>query len=132
MGIKCGLEIVEPAKRAQYVQTSWNNALLLDNQSTLANSSVMNPFYFGEPTSNYRVTRHPDNWNKIINDAWDSVVPEKKLEIAVEDGLYNDETVIPLYFYDALFAVTNKVRDSGLGLLGRYYYPTAENIWLSK
>jgi TPP-dependent trihydroxycyclohexane-1,2-dione (THcHDO) dehydratase len=110
----------------------WDNALLYTPMNQFANmNTTYNNFY--NPQSNWFQSVHKpaDMWKilqvSLITPAQDPVALRQ-----VTDWLVNDCTTIPLDYPAAMWAVTNKVQDSGLGLRGASTYWNTENVWLSK
>ena len=88
--------------------------------------------WWGVPSSWYQSMKKPDGWPEMLRASLTSVQPEPALMQKCVQALYDDETVIPLDYGTALWAITDNVQDSGVGLRGSSTQWNSQDVWLSK
>jgi hypothetical protein len=58
--------------------------------------------------------------------------PDKAIILKAEKIQYDDAMAIPIYYGASLWALTDKVHDTGLGTRGNAAWWEPQNAWLSK
>jgi peptide/nickel transport system substrate-binding protein len=133
VGIQAELQLVEPAKYQQYLSGSWENGILLNPLMQWANPNTTFNFFFGVPGSFFQKTlKKPDTWKDILTASLITPAPDAAATKKMEDAAYDDVMVIPLYYGASIWAVTDKVHDSGLATRGAPTWWEPQNAWLSK
>jgi peptide/nickel transport system substrate-binding protein len=132
VGINAELEFPEPARLSQYQTGTWNNALLFGNILYRANFNDALNLWFGVPTSWYKSMKKPDNWENIFKATLTSRLPESDLMQKCVQALYDDQTIIPISYGTSMWALTDRVNDTGLGARGTPDHFNPQDAWFSK
>lgn len=131
VGIQAQIQLVEGAKVVSYLIGKWDNGLLLDSMLQWPNFNQNMSFYFGEPPFFYQVTKHPAGWADLMNASINAPTESTTLDQQCVQALYNDATIIPLYFGATLTGATNNVHDTNISGRSSIYWDP-ESTWLSK
>ena len=72
--------------------------------------------YFGLPsaTLSNKSVKKPAGWDDMLNASLATATPEAALLQKMNRALYDNSTVIPISYGATMYAVTNKVHDTGL------------------
>ncbi len=133
VGIQADLQFPEAAQATAYLTGTWKNAVLYNPLIQWANPNTGFNFYFGVPKSTwFPSTARPANWADIVTPSLIASKVDAALAQKAEGALYNDDTVIPLFFSVANIITTNKVRDSLIGTRGASTWWEPQQTWLSK
>jgi peptide/nickel transport system substrate-binding protein len=134
IGIVCDVQFPEQAQATSYLTGSPpHNALLFNSLLQWANPNTGFNFYFGVPKSTwFPSTSRPTGWVDTVTPSLMSAKVDSTLAKKAEDALYNDATIIPLWFAVANFAVTGQVQDSYIGTRGASTWWEPAYTWLKK
>jgi peptide/nickel transport system substrate-binding protein len=132
VGIQVDLEFVDAAKYQAYQTGTWNNALLYTSVIHYPNYNAVLAQWFGVPSSWFKSMKRPDKWEEMVTATITSTLQEPALMQKCVQAIYDEETIIPLDYGTSLWAVTDQVRDSGVGTRGSSTAWNSQNAWLSK
>jgi peptide/nickel transport system substrate-binding protein len=133
IGIQCELEFPEAAAYQQYASGTWKNGLLFSPQREWANPNSALNFYFGVPTSSfYKSLKKPDTWTDTLTASVTAPTTDTALMQKCFKQLYDDETVITLFYGNTLWVQKNNLQDTGLGTRGSATYWNPQYAWFSK
>jgi peptide/nickel transport system substrate-binding protein len=109
------------------------NSVLYNVLLQWANPNTGYNFYFGVPKSTwFPSTSRPAGWVDVVTPSLMSPKVDATLAKKAEDALYNDNTVIPLWFGVGNFALTNQVQDSYIGTRGATTWWEPAYAWKTK
>jgi peptide/nickel transport system substrate-binding protein len=132
IGLQVDLEFVDAAKFQAYQTGTWNNGLIYTNIIHYPNYNAVLAQWFGVPSSWFKSMKRPEGWENTVTASITSLNQESALEQKCVQALYDDVTTIPLDYGTSLWAVTDKVHDSGVGTRGSSTQWNSQNAWLSK
>ena len=132
IGIQMDLNIMDGAKYTATYTGTWKNALVYVALYWYPNFNAIANFYFRVPTStNFQSLKKPDNWTDVFNASISSASLDPKLMQKMNQALYDDATLIPLYWGMSIWATTSGVHDS-VGSRGGSGFWDNQNTWIGK
>jgi ABC-type transport system substrate-binding protein len=133
VGIQAQLQFLEASAAQVVASGTWHNALLFNVLRNFPNPNSGFMFAFGVPQSTmYQSLKKPDGWAALLTASVTATTPDPVTAQKCEDALYNDATVIPMYYTMGEFAVTNQIHDIGFGSWGTISYWNPGDAWFSK
>ncbi len=131
-GIQTDLNIMDVAKYTATYTGTWKNALIYVALYWYPNFNAISNFYFRVPAStNFQSLKKPDAWADSFTASVSSATLDPKLMQKMNQVLYDDATLIPLYYGMSIWATTDNVHDSQ-GTRGGSGFWDNQNTWLSK
>ena len=110
---------------------TWKDALLVGEIPARPNFNATLNQIFDPSTNWYKSMKKPEGWAAMISATLNSPAQDSDLMQKCIKALYDDATVIPIYWNKAIWATTSKVHDAGLGARGSSTLWYAQNAWLS-
>jgi peptide/nickel transport system substrate-binding protein len=133
VGIEAEINMVEPAKMAQYqTATTWENALLWAGTQEHPNFNASISAFWRVGSVYFASLKRPDGWVEVTNASFTSEEVDPALMRACVEMAYNDAMVIPLSISSTLYAVNPKLHDTGFGKRGSNTMADTQNAWFSK
>jgi peptide/nickel transport system substrate-binding protein len=129
-GIQAELSFCESALFTQIVKGTWKNALLCYPLDQWPNPNTAFSTYFGVPATMLKSIKKPEGWSSLLNASMSSLTPDPVLARNCEDALYNDVSVIPVFYQSSLWATTYNVKDTFLGARGVPTWWEPQLAWL--
>lgn len=131
VGIEVDLDFVEPLKFLEYQMKGWKNALLFTNFGMEGNPIPAIGFTFPPVrTGRFEVVKNPPGWEEVYNKSATTPTVEPAWLQKYTSEIFNDVMIIPIYWNNALYALSPKVHDIGLNKYGVGDWDKA-NTWLS-
>jgi len=132
IGIVVDLDFVDMGKYMDYRRKGWSNGFLCQPFLAYTNFGRTLELYLPSTSPELVSLKRPTGFDDLINEAVTSREPDMpKLKNAVRK-IYDEATVIPIYFTGAGWAHAKKVHESGfLSLEGSQDW-TPEKAWMSK
>lgn len=131
-GIQASLRFPEVDVFSSILTGTWNNGVILDSEQLSANPLAGWATIFGQGSPWFGSMARPAGIGELMTQALTTPKLEPDLAKQIEDTLFNDHTVIPLWFNADTWAVTDKVMDSGLGTRNLSLWFEPQNTWMSK
>jgi peptide/nickel transport system substrate-binding protein len=132
VNITCTLDFPAAAQMAAYQQGTWNNALLYTTIFEYPNFNYNLNINFSSSSAWYKSKALPDGWQKAFDVSLTSLEPDTALIRNLVNMLYDNETVIALFYPAYLSAMTSDVRDTGIYSRITNYWWNPQNAWLAK
>jgi peptide/nickel transport system substrate-binding protein len=130
VGIIVEIQYSEAPKYATYQMGTWSNALLVGEIPARPNFNATLSQIFDPNTTWYRSMKKPEGWAPMISATLTSPAQDSALMQKCIQALYDDATVIPLYWNKGIWATASNVHDAGLGARGSSTLWYAQNAWL--
>jgi peptide/nickel transport system substrate-binding protein len=133
VGIQTELELAEASKFNTYMLGEYRNALLLTPLQEWANPNNQLVYYWGTPGTYFKNSvSKPDGWADMVAASIITAEPDKATIQKAEKIQFDNAMAIPIYYGASLWALTDKVHDTGLGTRGNAAWWEPQNAWLSK
>ncbi len=133
IGIQCDLDFPEAAAYQAYATGTWKNALIYNALLEWPNPNTALNFYYGVPVSSwFQSLKKPDGWSSLFTATISSPDVDLNLVKKCYDALYDDTTLITLFYGSTLWLEKANVQDSGHGKRGNPVYYNPQFTWLSK
>jgi peptide/nickel transport system substrate-binding protein len=131
VGIQADLEYQDAAKYTGTIQGTWNNGLVLNTFLEWPNYNNGFNFYFGPTSPFFKSLQKPDGWSDAFKATLTSPAPDVTLMRKCVNLLYDNSSVVALYYGASIYAATQNVRDTGLDTRSSIYW-NKQDTWLSK
>lgn len=131
VGIQVDLDFPETAKFTQYMLGDYKNGLVYTGLAGWANPNVLFGSYFGTPPNFFKNIVKPEGWAELLKQSNNTALAEAELTQKLERMLYENALGIPLYHSASMYALTDKVHDTGIGTRGMTVWWEPQNTWLS-
>jgi len=133
IGIQADLQLPEAASYTDLQLGKFHNALFLITLQEWANANTQFSSYWGAPSTTYfKNVSKPQGWSDAIVASANTPTVDAAATKKLEDMAYDDAMAIPLYNGASVWALTDKVQDTGLGTRGNAAWWEPQNAWLSK
>lgn len=130
VGIQADIELPAGAKFASYMGGTWDNAVVVGMIIEIANYNLSFNNFLSYPATLYKSTARPPDYPQLYADTLGSKDVDPALQQKVVQSLYDNDSVIPLYYTKSIWVLTDNVQDSGIG--DKVMYWNSQNTWLSK
>jgi hypothetical protein len=111
---------------------SWKNGVLFGAGAGSANPLSGWNLTYGPGTTWFQSVKKPAEIGEAFKAALAAPKLDPVLAQKVEAAIFNDATIMPLWFSTNNWVVTDKVMDSGLGTRDLFAWFESQNTWLSK
>jgi peptide/nickel transport system substrate-binding protein len=132
IGIQASLDIKDMAQFMSIAQGTWDNALLCFPLVQWPNPNTGFNQYFGDARSWFQSLKLPAGWSSLLNTSLVTATPDPVISCSCEDALYNDATVIPVFYDVSLWATTNSMQETYLGSRGMANWWESQLAWLEQ
>jgi peptide/nickel transport system substrate-binding protein len=134
VGIQADLQIMDATKYTTTWTSSWHNALMYAGTGNLPSFNAIMNNNLGLTTSslNNKCVKRPDGWDNMLMASYSTPSPDPVLMQKLNRALYDNCTVIPIWYGGTMYTVTDKVHDTGLLTRGTFTQWNPGNAWLSK
>ena len=132
VGIQVDLDFPETAKFPQYMTGDFRNGLVFTPLQEWANPNNQLSYYWGVPPTYFKSTSKPAGWAEMVNASLFTAAPDPVLVKKAEKVAYENAMAIPLYYGASMWALTDKVQDTGHGTRGNAAWWEPQNAWLNK
>lgn len=130
IGIEAELEFVDAARFAQYQTGTWNNALIYGSVVEYPNFNASLNFGFAETPMWYKSLKKPEGFSALFKASMGTNSPDVSLIRKCNEAIYNDASVINLYYGASLYAATPRLHDTGFDTRSSVYW-NPQFTWLS-
>ena len=131
-GIIVDIQYFESPRYSTYQTGTWKDALLVGEVPARPNFNAALSQIFDPSSIFYKSMKKPDGWSAQLNATLNSPAQDPALIQKCIQALYDDATVIPIYWSKGIWATSSNVHDAGLGARGSSTLWYAQNAWLSK
>jgi hypothetical protein len=131
IGITAEVEFQDSAKYTATIQGTWSNALILNTLLEWPNYNNGFNFYFGTTSAFFKSLKKPTGWSDAFTATLTSPKQDIDLMRKCVNLLYDDTTVIPVYYGASIYAAQGYVHDTGLDTRSSIYW-NKENTWMNK
>ena len=132
VGIQAEMQIMEPAKYMSTWTGGWKNGVLYNETITYPIFNAIMNNYFGPNSVTQKSTQRPDGFAALFNNSVSTPAPDVAAMQKMNQALYDNCTVIPIFYGATMYVTTNKVYDTGLLTRGSTTQWNPFNGWLSK
>jgi ABC-type transport system substrate-binding protein len=132
VGITADVQTPQAGAWSSVLTGNWKNGVLFGSGAGSANPLSGWNLTYGVGTAWYGSMKRPAD----IADLYKAALAAPKLDPAlcqkVEDSIFADDTVIPMWFSTTNWIVADNVMDSGLGTRDLFAWFESQNAWLKK
>jgi peptide/nickel transport system substrate-binding protein len=132
VGIQAELEFPAAAKYLEYQLGDYKNALFLIGLQQWTNANTQFGSYWGTPSTYFKSVSKPQGWSEVLLASKITADADPAATKKLEKMAYDDAMAIPLYCGATIWAVSDKLRDTGLGTRGNAAWWEPQNAWFSK
>jgi peptide/nickel transport system substrate-binding protein len=132
VGIQAELEFPAAAKYVEYQLGEYKNALFLIGLQEWTNANTQFGSYWGTPSTYFKNVSKPKGWSEVLLASKVTPAADPASTQKLEQMAYDDAMAIPLYCGATIWAVSEKLRDTGLGTRGNAAWWEPQNAWFSK
>jgi peptide/nickel transport system substrate-binding protein len=130
IGIDADLEFVDAAKFAQYQTGTWQNALIFGSVVEYPNFNASLNFGFAETPMWYKSLKKPDGFSALFKASMGTASPDAALIRKCNEAIYNDASVINLYYGASVYGAIVNLHDTGFDTRSSVYW-NPQFTWLS-
>jgi peptide/nickel transport system substrate-binding protein len=132
VGIQADLQFPQVGAFSGMLTGTWHNGVIFGPAPLGANPLGGWNLTFSPGSPWFGSMARPDGIYDLMAAALATPQLDPALVKKIEDLLYNNETIIPLWFAPTNWAVTDKVMDSGIGTRDMFAWFEPQNAWLQK
>jgi peptide/nickel transport system substrate-binding protein len=132
VGIQAEVQFPENAKWTEISSNTWNNALLYTSIFTRGNQNETFSYFMGTPATTWKSALRPTNWKETLDASKAASEQDPVVLKKLENMIFDNVICIPIASSTSLWAMTDKVHDTGAGTRGQSNWIEPQNSWLSK
>lgn len=132
IGIQAELQIVDSAKWNEINQNPWKNMLLYTSINLYGNQNYCFNYYFATPPALYKSVMRPEGFNDLLQASRTSPEQDPVMLKKLENMVYDNSMIIPIYNNANIWALNPYVMDSGVGQHGIAAWFDPEGMWFNK
>jgi ABC-type transport system substrate-binding protein len=132
VGITADIQYPQAGAFSAMLTGTWHNGVLFGPGAGSANPLTGWSLTYAPGSSWFKSLKRPADVADLMAAALASPNLDPVLLQKVEDSIYNDDTIIPMWTSPSNWIVTDKVMDSGLGSRDIFAWFESQNTWLAK
>jgi peptide/nickel transport system substrate-binding protein len=132
IGITASLSFPTAAAWSDLSLKPWNNALYWSSINEWGNQNSTFDYFLGAPPVLYTSILKPDGYKAALDASKAAPQQDPAMVKKIENMIYNNSMVIPMYYGANNFVFAPYVKDSGEGTRGQSNWWELQNTWLNK
>ncbi len=132
IGIQASLSFPTSGAWSELSQKPWNNALYWSSINEWGNQNSTFDYFLGAPPVLYTSVLKPDGYKAALDASKASPTMDPAQVKKIEDIIYNNSMIIPMYYGANNYVFAPYVKDSGEGTRGQSNWWEPQNTWLNK
>jgi peptide/nickel transport system substrate-binding protein len=132
VGINADIQNPQAGAFSAMLTGTWHNGVLFGPGAGAANPLTGWSLTYAPGSSWFKSMKRPADVADLFASALASSTLDPALLQKVEDSIYNDDTIIPMWTSPTYWVISDKVMDSGLGTRDLFAWFEPQNTWLSK
>jgi ABC-type transport system substrate-binding protein len=132
IGMQVDLQFPDSAKWAEINTNPWKNGILYTSVNEWGNQNVGFNYYYGTPAAIYKSVAKPEGWAALLEASKATPEPDPTMLKKMENMIYDNSMLIPIYNGSNIWAQYSYVQDSGVGTHGLPAWFDPDNVWFNK